>query len=334
MEFIAELSGHQERVWCVTWNNAGTLLASSSGDKTIRIWGKEGDNWICKTILTDGHSRTIRRVAWSPCGQFLASSSFDATTCIWDRRSGEFECTATLEGHENEVKSVAWAPSGNVLATCSRDKSVWVWEVDQDDDDFQCAGVLTTHSEDVKNVTWHPEKEILASCSYDNTLRLYHEDDDDWVSFAKLDGHESTVWDLAFHASGERIASCSDDKTVKIWQQYLPGNEEGVLTPNNTANWKCVCTLSGHHQRAIYSLDWCHMTGMIATAGGDDAIRIFQEDETILDRRNQPSFLLVDTKHQAHTEDVNCVAWNPKDPGLLASCGDDGSIKLWRVQTS
>lgn len=69
--------------------------------------------------------------------------------------------------------------------------------------------------------------QILASCSYDNTLRLYHEDDDDWVSFAKLDGHESTVWDLAFHASGERIASCSDDKTVRIWQEYLPGNEEG-----------------------------------------------------------------------------------------------------------
>ena len=27
---------------------------------THRIWGKEGEKWICKTILSDTHERTIR----------------------------------------------------------------------------------------------------------------------------------------------------------------------------------------------------------------------------------------------------------------------------------
>jgi WD40 repeat protein len=30
--------------------------------------------------------------------------------------------------------------------------------------------------------------------------------------------------------------------------------------------------------------------------------------------------------------DVNCVAWHPTDPTLLASASDDGVIKIWRLQ--
>jgi len=29
---------------------------------------------------------------------------------------------------------------------------------------------------------------------------------------------------------------------------------------------------------------------------------------------------------------VNCVQWNPHDPSLLLSSGDDSLIKLWRFE--
>ena len=34
---------------------------------------------------------------------------------------------------------------------------------------------------------------------------------------------------------------------------------------------------------------------------------------------------------KAHADDVNCVAWHPTNPNMLASCADDGSVKIWNV---
>ena len=32
----------------------------------------------------------------------------------------------------------------------------------------------------------------------------------------------------------------------------------------------------------------------------------------------------------SHSGDVNSVRWNPTDPGVLASAGDDGHVRLWK----
>lgn len=152
---------------------------------------------------------------------------------------------------------------------------------------------------------------------------------------------------LLFLGSGKRLASCSDDSTVKIWKEYPPGNPEGVATVDNDSAWKCVCTISGQHSRTIYDIDWCPHTGkmlkykkenksiifsilgLIATASGDDAIRIFKEDEG--GDPNAPTFSLICQLEKAHNQDVNSIAWNPVSKGMLASCSDDGEIKIWNL---
>lgn len=74
----------------------------------------------------------------------------------------------------------------------------------------------------------------------------------------------------------------------------------------------------------------CRLTGAMATACGDDAVRVFKEEET--SDPDQPVFSMVAQKAKAHNQDVNCVAWNPKEEGLLASCSDDGDIAIWRFK--
>ena len=121
--------------------------------------------------------------------------------------------------------------------------------------------------------------------------------------------------------------SGSSDCGVRVWRRYPPGNLQGVATVDGEAAWKCVCVLSGHHNGPVYDVKWCPLNNAITTACGDDTIRIFRE-ETGSDP-DAPVFHLVTSLRDAHSEDVNSVDWHPVTPGLLASAGDDGLVKLW-----
>lgn len=326
------LEGHTDRVWNVAWSPKGDSIASCSGDKTVRIWQRHGttDTWICAAILEETHHRSIRCSSWSPDGRYLATASFDATTAIWEIQGSTWEQVALLEGHESEVKGVAWSSSGSLLATCSRDKSVWIWE-SLPGNEYECVDVKQGHTQDVKMVCWHPKGEVLVSCSYDDSIKVWIDSDGEWECAQTLAGpglgHNSTVWGIAFDREGRQMVSCSDDQTLRVWACSFdnPGQ----------ARCKLTTTLSGHHDRAIFSVDWS-LQGVIATGCGDNAIRLFESGQAQdtghqeADGNLQSSkFSLAVTKQNAHSADVNCVRWSPSEPGLLASAGDDNTVRLW-----
>ncbi|KAF9256729.1 WD40 repeat-like protein [Marasmius fiardii PR-910] len=345
---VAELAGHDDRAWHVAWNPSKPLLASCSADKSVKLYSYSNLATETKfshlTTIPTGHTKTVRAVAWSPSGTTLATASFDANIGIWEQEpdedgnpgSGEWECSSLLEGHETECKSVAYSCNGNLLASCSRDKTVWVWEGRsfQPDSDFECMGVLMEHSQDVKCVCWHPNEELLASGSYDDTIKLYVDDpQDDWYCCATLTGHTSTVWTLAWSPNGRYLASASDDKTVRIWKRV------------GEYAFKCVSIIE-EHGRSIYSISWgvgngevaedYGFQGWIVTGGGDGVLRVWE----ITDRdehENPICHRMIASLPDAHgVHDINTVVWCPRAGlnHLLASTGDDGLVKVWKIVAS
>lgn len=105
------------------------------------------------------------------------------------------------------------------------------------------------------------------------------------------------------------------------------------LCVHSPKEWKQAATLSGFHERTIFSVDWSAQGNFIVTGAADDAIRIFRENSA-----SPAAFELAFQQNAAHLSDVNCVRWSPemqqsadgKKSFLLASAADDALVRIWR----
>lgn len=334
-----------DKMWHCAWSRDGSLLAACGSDKKCWIWrcvASESDFKVeLVQVLGEGeeegspHTRTVRCCEFSPDGRFLATGSFDSTCVVWElgQAGGRWKPMATLEGHENEIKSIDWSHTGNLLATCGRDKSCWVWERSTDADgrgEWNCVSVLTGHEGDVKFVKFHPLHEHeLVSCSYDNTVKVWRREDEDGdgdedggdFACAQTLRLKDTVWSLAFAAPApHKLVVCCQDGTL---QSFAPNEFAGGL-------WEPLFTVQHAHSRPIFSVDVHPATHQMVTASGDNSLGVWE-------LKPETGFItkLYDVK-QAHEQDVNCARFRPdvsasSRPLLVASCGDDGKVKVWAL---
>ena len=123
-------SGHISDVTAVCWHENATLIATSSDDKTARLWDLRTGN--CVRLFT-GSPSPLSCVSLSPASQttsassLLAAGSDSGAVCLWDVGSGRH--LAVLQGHTDAVNSVSFSPDGLALASGSADCSLRVFDI-------------------------------------------------------------------------------------------------------------------------------------------------------------------------------------------------------------
>lgn len=168
-----------------------TIMATGSGDTTIKLWVFRTQHQTTCSGTIMGHSDGVSCVAFHHTANplLLASGSHDKTVKLWHLTVNEGmegvavggTCVATLDesngGHSKTVTSVAFHPTANppLLATGSQDKTVKLWQLSADYKSAICVATLEGHSSWVTSVEFHPTANppILATGSEDGTVKLW-----------------------------------------------------------------------------------------------------------------------------------------------------------------
>ncbi|MBV7333122.1 WD40 repeat domain-containing protein, partial [Chloroflexi bacterium TSY] len=359
---LKTLTGHTNSVWSIAFSPDSRMLVSGNDDETLRWWDVQSGQCL-KTLI--GYTNSAWALAFSPVhkgtrnsgfrhpqtavpdivqereSQILAAGCVDGSVRLWDvgavaagtpwAVSESSKQLKTLTDHSQMVMAVAFSPDGQTLASASIDLTIRLWDVQTG----KCLKILTGHTEHIRSVAFrpvpkdHPEATarfpygapMLASSSYHPTIYLWDlmAPSGSGFAFETLSGHTDSVFSVAFSPDGQMLVSGSMDKTVRLW---------------DVQSGRCLKTLSDHSTSVL----------CVASGDADATIKLWDVQtgmclKTLLGHTSWIRAMVFrpipnSTVHwQTALEGTACSQGVRDDVQLLASGGDDQTVRLWDVQT-
>ncbi|KAJ1552576.1 Notchless protein 1, partial [Cladochytrium tenue] len=331
----SSLAGHTEAVLAVAFSPDARLLATASGDTTVRLW----DLWTdTPKACLKGHTNWVQILSWSPDGQTLASGSMDKTIRLWDPKKA-VPIGDAIRAHTKAVTSIVWEPlhlnkDCTRFASASLDGTVRVYNART----RQLQFALTSHAAGVTALAWCGDG-LLCSASRDKSVRVWDAASGKLVR--SLDGHAHWVNSLALSTAAvlrtgafdhdavapadrdeaqkkalerynaakgdapERLASCSDDFTLFLWEPSV--------------SKKPIARMTGHMQ-PVNHICFSPDGRFLASASFDKSVKLW-------DGRTG-KFLETLRGHVGAVYQVSFSA----DSRQVLSASKDSTVKAWDLQ--
>jgi len=234
-----KLTEHTDDINRMVYSMPLRLFASSSFDKSVRIYNEEG---VEQKFYANEHKASVEALCFSKDGKFLFSGSNDWLIVQYDVAAGKI--VKSLGGFNLPVKALACDPTGKFLFASLDEDSIKVFDLSagwQQKRGIPTPGRVThiTPSYDGKGLLVATQKpEVLLLDIKGNTL----------LTFA---GHTDQVNQIAVAPNGKYIATASNDKTVILWDpktgnkiRAFTGHELKVNGVSFSADGKYVITAS------------------------------------------------------------------------------------------
>lgn len=336
-----------------SWSTAEQLqwvLAVVNEEGVVRLYNTEchkKKDPIFRAWLA--HTNAVFDLAWVPGEPKLVTASGDQTAKLWDVRVSEL--LGTFKGHQCSLKSVAFGKQETaVFCTGGRDGNIMVWDTRcSKKDGFyrQVKQITGAHNSQAKQtppkqkkrrptarglapsvdsqqsvtvVIFRDENTLISAGAVDGVIKVWdlrknysvlHQDPVPVQSFlypgtsARKLGYSSVILD----STGSNLfANCTDDIIYMF-------NLTGLKTAP-------IATFTGHQNSTFYVKASLSPDDQFLVSGSTDNNAYIWK---VSDPLHPPTVL------QGHSQEVTSVSWCPSDFSKIATCSDDNTTRIWRL---
>lgn len=325
---LTERQQLSEYITGLVWSHEGYLAVTTAAGE-LAIWHQEKLN-----LLTSAQEYSLDCLGFSGDGQYIAVAGQKGEVEIWQIAENNYELATKINNAKAWIDSLAWHPIENILAYVVN-RQIKIWDVVNKN----AIATLNFKDSSVFSLAWHPDGHLLAASGHGG-VKVWHQED--WQKPPYLLQVPGASLDCAWSADGMYLASGNLDRTISLlhWDNPPPWLMQGFPGKVNRVTWShttdqpllAASCQEGvtvwqyrqnnwhnyllKHQKTVKAIAFASNSSLLATAGDDGKISLWQGNKLIKSLKGTNTGL-------------SCLAWHPTGK-YLAAGGQNGELVIYQ----